>query len=369
MNTRLFRQTLAVILSVLMVTAVLPLTAYAEPDIVSDWTGLQSALKAGGEVKLHNDIVAADDSAALTVSKSARVTLDLNGFRIDCGLDESCKQGSVIIVNGELTVTDTSADGTGKITGGWTDGTGGGVWVRSGGRFTLEDGTIDGNTAGNLGGGVYISGSGCEFIMTGGAITGNTAKNGGGVGMDNSGSVVISGGTISGNTARIHGGGAWIGKNTSLTFSGGTITGNDAQRGGGVYINYGDFDFAGGTISGNTQGYGTDIGVRGGTYHPSLDVNVNCGAGGTVTADKSPATVDDTVTLTVVPDDGFKLTDLTVTAGNEVIPTEKLSDETYTFIMPCSPVTVSADSADCTKCARTSAFTTIITTLMITAAP
>ena len=345
MNAKRFRKTLAVILSLLIATAVFPLTVYAEPEVtnVSTWAGLKDALKANGGVKLQNDIVAADNSAALIVSKSANVTLDLNGFKIDRGLDSAQKQGNVIIVNGELTVTDTSADGAGKITGGWTDSTGGGVWVRAGGLFTLAGGMIDGNTASNIGGGVYLSGSGGKFIMTGGLITGNTAKNGGGVGMDSTGSVEILGGTISGNTARIHGGGAWIGKNTTLTFSGGLITDNNAQWGGGVYINYGNFDFTGGTISGNSQTHGIDIGSRGGTYRPSFDVNVNCGDGGAVTADKSPADMDDTVTLTVAPEDYYKLATLTVTAGIDVIPTEKVSDDTYTFIMPCSPVTVSAE--------------------------
>ena len=345
MDIKRFGKTLAVILSLLMVIAVFPMTVYAEPEVtsVSTWAELKDALKADGEVKLQNDIVAADGSAALIVPKSANVTLDLNGFKIDRGLDAAQKQGNVVIVNGKLTVTDTSSDGTGKITGGWTDGTGGGVWVRAGALFTLAGGAIDGNTASNIGGGVYLSGSKSNFIMTGGAITGNTAKNGGGVGMDSTGSVEISGGTISGNTARIHGGGAWVGKNTTLTFSGGLITGNNAQWGGGVYINYGNFDFTGGTISGNSQTHGIDIGSRGGTYRPSFDVTVSCGDGGAVTADKSPADMDDTVTLTVAPEDYYKLKSLTVTAGIDVIPTEKVSDDTYAFIMPCSPVTVSAE--------------------------
>ena len=344
MNTKRFRRTLAVILSLLMVMTVLPLTVQAESEIryVTSWDELKNSLKTDGEVKLQNDIVASSGSVALTVSKSANVTLDLNGFKIDRAMDASEKQGNVIIVNGKLTVTDTSSDGTGKITGGWTDGTGGGVWVRAGAIFTLAGGTIDGNTASNLGGGVYLSGSKSNFIMTGGAITGNTAKNGGGIGMDSTGSVEISGGTVSGNTARIHGGGAWIGKYTTFTFSGGMITDNNAQWGGGVYVNNGNFEFTGGTISGNNQTHGIDIGSRGGSYRPSFDVNVDCGDGGTVTADKSPADMDDTVTLTVAPDDYYKLKSLTVTAGNDVIPTEKLSDETYTFTMPCSPVTVSA---------------------------
>ena len=62
---------------------------------------------------------------------------------------------------------------------------------------------------------------------------------------------------------------------------------------------------------------------------------------GTVTANRRYAERGDTVTITVKPDDGFKLDDLTVTDknGKEL----KLSDKgngKYTFTMPASKVTV-----------------------------
>ncbi len=75
---------------------------------------------------------------------------------------------------------------------------------------------------------------------------------------------------------------------------------------------------------------------------------------GTVTADKETAAVGQTVTLTVTPDDGYKLENLTVTTVDtepsgaplrlrggtvELTPGE---NGTYTFAMPAAPVTVNA---------------------------
>ena len=65
---------------------------------------------------------------------------------------------------------------------------------------------------------------------------------------------------------------------------------------------------------------------------------------GTVTANRRYAERGDTVTITVKPDDGFKLDDLTVTDknGNELKLTDKGNGK-YTFTMPGSKVTVSAE--------------------------
>ena len=67
---------------------------------------------------------------------------------------------------------------------------------------------------------------------------------------------------------------------------------------------------------------------------------------GTVTANRRYAERGDTVTITVKPDDGFKLDDLTVTDknGNELKLTDKGNGK-YTFKMPAGKVTVSATFA------------------------
>ena len=67
---------------------------------------------------------------------------------------------------------------------------------------------------------------------------------------------------------------------------------------------------------------------------------------GTVTANRRYAERGDTVTITVKPDDGFKLDDLIVTDknGNELKLTDKGNGK-YTFKMPAGKVTVSATFA------------------------
>lgn len=76
---------------------------------------------------------------------------------------------------------------------------------------------------------------------------------------------------------------------------------------------------------------------------------------GTVTSDKEAASIGETVTLTVTPDEGYELKNLTVTFTNEDDPSGAPlrlrggnveltpgDNGTYTFEMPAAPVTVSA---------------------------
>jgi hypothetical protein len=90
----------------------------------------------------------------------------------------------------------------GKITGNIAGATvGGGVFVDSGGSFTMEGGEISGNTStGGSGGGVYI-GSGI-FTMSGGEIKSNTSPTGqgGGVYVGASATFTKTGGTIYGGS-------------------------------------------------------------------------------------------------------------------------------------------------------------------------
>ena len=79
------------------------------------------------------------------------------------------------------------------------------------------------------------------------------------------------------------------------------------------------------------------------TYAIEMDKGIR---NGTVTANRRYAERGDTVTITVKPDDGFKLDDLTVTDknGNELKLTDKGNGK-YTFKMPAGKVTVSATFA------------------------
>ena len=137
-----------------------------EEGPVSGWAGLQAAMNNGGVVKLAADVIAESTDAALTVPEGKTVVLELNGHTINRNLTEAAANGSVIINNGTLAITDTEG---GKIIGGNTTGNGGGVL--NNGTFTLYAGEVAGNEAA-IGGGVYNTGG---FWMTGGLIDNNTA--------------------------------------------------------------------------------------------------------------------------------------------------------------------------------------------------
>ena len=83
-----------------------------------------------------------------------------------------------------------------------------------------------------------------------------------------------------------------------------------------------------------------------GSGSSSYNVNVDSGRNGSVTVSPKSAKKGDTVTITVKPDKGYELDDLTVTDknGNELKVTRK-SDTRYTFTMPSGKVTVEASFA------------------------
>ena len=81
-----------------------------------------------------------------------------------------------------------------------------------------------------------------------------------------------------------------------------------------------------------------------GGYFPSYNaVSVPNVSGGKVTVTPSNASTGERVTITVIPDDGYKLSSLTVsnTAGEALALTEQ-ADGRYIFTMPGGQVTVSA---------------------------
>lgn len=66
---------------------------------------------------------------------------------------------------------------------------------------------------------------------------------------------------------------------------------------------------------------------------------------GTITSDKTQASVNEAVTLTVVPDHGYQLKkdSLSVYSDTTSIPVTKEADDTYTFTMPAAGVIVNAE--------------------------
>ena len=84
--------------------------------------------------------------------------------------------------------------------------------------------------------------------------------------------------------------------------------------------------------------------------NPSYLVSVNQAQGGKVTANPTAAKKGDTVTLTVTPEEGYELADLTVTDfwGKDVALTDN-GDGTYSFTMPGSQVEVEASFTQAEK--------------------
>ena len=231
---------------------------FAEEGAVSSEDELTAAIAKGGTVKLANDITI---SSSLNISGT--VTLDLNDHVL-----KMTGSGSVIQVNGTLTLTDSAENKTAKyfskdanglwtltdgitentvsggvITGGST-GIGGGVMIRTGGVMIRTGGTLamtGGNIAGcrvnGQGGGVYVSGGG-TFTMNGGTIAGCVADM-----MGAQGGGIFNGGIFNGkvqNYDRISGGvfksdvinGA--GEITGGTFYG-TVTNHNGRITGGTF--------------------------------------------------------------------------------------------------------------------------------------
>ena len=227
-------------------------------------------------VKLTTDI---DISNTLTVNRT--VTLDLNGHVLQYKNDDVHGSPLAVESGGHLTIKDSGSNAThrfkpnsdglwvldetngtetvygGVITGGtgypiqfgsgYTAYYGGAVYIKSGGKLTMEGGNIVGCSA-VYGGGVYVEG---EFVMTGGSIIGCAADRGGGVYMrDNDAVFNMSGSAAiryckaaSKDTSYVSGGGVYaLG---AFTMSGNAaicdcecITGSGRAGGGGVYLAY-----------------------------------------------------------------------------------------------------------------------------------
>ena len=264
------RKLLSVLLTLSLLASLLCLSALpAAAAEVSDWVALADALAAGGDIRLTADVTApAARTVILTVPAGVTATLDLNGFTLDGGTpgEEDC----VVLVFGTFTLADSSAAGTGRITG-----TRDAVDV-IGGAFTLSGGTVDacGNygvavvdgTGAMTGGavrdcgrvGVFVQGADSRFVLSGGAISGSLGFPENGLITDGSGfevwegSAEIAGGVISGNifgVKVVHGAlkvtGGEIAENIEAEIPGG------AFGGAGIYAYDGAVEVCGGTLRDN----------------------------------------------------------------------------------------------------------------------
>ena len=197
----------------------------------SPWTGLQKAFNQGGEFALEADLTAEEDDIALEVPAGKSVILELNGHTLNRNLSEPKDNGSVIINNGTLTISD-----KGTLTGGYSGNSGTGGAITNNGTLTIEGGTFTGNRSWEAGA-VYNS-TNATLTVNDGEFINNTATDQGGGAFVNYGKMTFAGGTIKNNTSTRHGGAIWT--RGDLRITGGRIVENTAHGdAGGINVNSG----------------------------------------------------------------------------------------------------------------------------------
>ena len=176
------KRILSIILALCMVFCLVPTTALAATQTAGSWSELQTLINQTNNlsVTLSSDI--SWGGSSLTVPTGKTVTLDLNGKAIDAK-----SNGTVLVVNGTLTIKNSGADlagpigvGAGPITGNIKNGKAsdqeaGGILVAGGGKLVMNSGwltnCVDGSGKISAAGGIYVS-KNAVFEMTGGIITG-----------------------------------------------------------------------------------------------------------------------------------------------------------------------------------------------------
>ncbi|MBO4539610.1 MAG: right-handed parallel beta-helix repeat-containing protein, partial [Clostridia bacterium] len=261
---------------------------------IDSWAELQACISSAAndtEISLRQNVTATASDTELIIPANKTLILDLNGKILDRNLKnaDTIDQGSAIRLeqNANLTINDTSAGHTGKITGGNTLQNGGGICVGQGATLTLNNVTVSGNKASALsyatesgnGGGIYV-GQNATAILNNVTVSGNTSAGNyrtsglsGGVYVYNGGTVTMNGGTITGNTGKT--GGVCLNGDSFTMNNNATITGNTGTDYiGGVEIRNGTFTMNGGGITDNNSG-GSVGGVSVNKY---TTFNINSGS-------------------------------------------------------------------------------------------
>ena len=243
----------------------------------------------------------------------------------------------------------------------------GGTVTINGGKVTAKGGEI----ASGIGGGYYRAGG--TVTINGGIVTatGGAGPYVGGAGIGggqfgSGGTVIINDGTVTaiGLKGGAGIGGGYYGAGGTVTINGGTITaiGNDGGSGigggndrdnGTVILGSGVRIYAGADAE-HTQDVTTSfaeshtqpyVRTEGGAVE-SYTVTVESTEHGNVTSDKETAAEGETITLTVAPDNGYVLTQITAVWGDSqtklTLTKDSANENKYTFTMPAGNVTVNA---------------------------
>jgi len=236
-----------VVLTIFVLLAVCTFALSQEINIktTADWTRALSSIAKGGNNKSYTLVINGnigipgglgekvfdfDSNYTFGAVENLTITLCGNGklFLTSTGEMFHLCDGQTLIIDSERF----TLQGLTKGQNGASENNNSSIIRMAGGNLFLKNGTISGNTVEYYegGGGVFV-GAGGNFIMTGGAISGNTSStgSGGGVFVNSGGSFNMTDGTIIGNVS----------------------SGKFWQKGGGVYVQYGNFVKTGGIIYGN----------------------------------------------------------------------------------------------------------------------
>ena len=298
-----------------MVFCLVPTTALAATQTAGSWSELQTLINQTNNlsVTLSSDI--SWGGSSLTVPTGKTVTLDLNGKAIDAK-----SNGTVLVVNGTLTIKNSGADlagpigvGAGPITGNIKNGKAsdkeaGGILVADGGKLVMNSGwltnCVDGSGKTSAAGGIYIS-KNAVFEMTGGIITGCVGSDLlCAAGVVNYGTFTMSGNaTISGSKTSYNTDGVAICNAGILDANGGTVqtgqkcvnyaTVQNTEKSATVFycnvLNTGLGTIKGGTYHYPVENAGT---ITGGTFNEKVTSN------GTINDGIFKGTVDNTGVVT-----------------------------------------------------------------------
>ena len=181
------------------------------------------SLTGGNTYILQNDV---SMDAHIHIPRGETVTIDLNNHTLSRGLAGAYGWGFVIYnEGGNLTITDTSNDKRGIITGGYNYDDGSGIYNNSG-TLTIEGGTISGNHAARNGGAIYIKTG--TLNLKGGTITNNIANNqGAGIYVESDGTMNMQGApTITGNRVGSSNNNLFLSNNVVINIDAGGLNGS-----------------------------------------------------------------------------------------------------------------------------------------------
>lgn len=245
------------------------ITSASAGDIIIFAPGVTNIVLASGEITINKSLTITGNGLINTtingnaVGRIFNITAGdviLNDISITNGLADN--GGAIAIANASLTINACTISNS--IANG-VSGSGGALWVNTGGTLSVFNSTITGNRANRAGGGIE-SVAGTTVDLTNVSLTANNAGvapataapgNGGGLHITGAGMANINGGNITANTAAAEGGGLWNGSGTMM-IDGAAISQNTASGaaadngGGGIYnLNGGTLHIDNATISNN----------------------------------------------------------------------------------------------------------------------